>query len=124
MKKKKGPRERIYKTEAPLYTWADIECIVTSDVEKSTISRNISTGAGRADARTAANDSTIVIILRENFPIRDLAHEAVHAASFILKRSGVRASLFNDEPIAYLTDWIVDWIARMDFKRRSKRKSL
>ncbi len=39
-----------------------------------------------------------------------VAHEAVHAANFILEDRGVIADFVNDEPQAYLMGWIVDQI--------------
>ena len=39
-----------------------------------------------------------------------IAHEALHAANFIAKDRGIESDLENDEPIAYLTEWIVDEI--------------
>lgn len=39
-----------------------------------------------------------------------VAHEAVHAANYIMAHKGLRADLNNDEPQAYLTEWVVDQV--------------
>lgn len=44
-----------------------------------------------------------------NITIGVIAHEAYHAASFILDFAG-HGSDFNDEPTAYLTEWCADRI--------------
>lgn len=36
-----------------------------------------------------------------------IAHEAIHIADFLLYDRGVVADFMNDEPVAYLVDWIV-----------------
>jgi len=38
-----------------------------------------------------------------------VAHEAVHLASMIAYRRGFEPDFNNDEPLAYLTEWIVDF---------------
>lgn len=53
---------------------------------------------------------SFLIANRENiyarFTYGTLAHEVVHIAGFILDRAGVRADFNNDEPFAYLTEYI------------------
>lgn len=41
-----------------------------------------------------------------------IAHEAAHAADFIIERTGAEANGANKEPRAYLLQWIVDWVDR------------
>ena len=36
-----------------------------------------------------------------------IVHESVHMAWMVLKHCGVRVSQTNDEPLAYLTSWLV-----------------
>ena len=39
-----------------------------------------------------------------------IAHEAVHVSSFLLENRGVKLDFNNDEPAAYLVEWITDQI--------------
>jgi hypothetical protein len=39
-----------------------------------------------------------------------ITHESIHAANFIASDRGIVADFNNDEPIAYLADWITDEI--------------
>ena len=53
------------------------------------------------------------IVLNPNSSFRNMthgtiAHEAYHAAGFIAIRRGITADFDNDEPLAYLADWITD----------------
>lgn len=41
-----------------------------------------------------------------------LAHEAVHAASFVFDSRGVQPDFNNDEPQAYLVEYIVDELVK------------
>lgn len=41
-----------------------------------------------------------------------IAHEALHVVDFILEDRGVQPDFINDEPSAYLLEWIVDEIYR------------
>ena len=48
------------------------------------------------------------------------AHESVHMAWAILKECGVRVSASNDEPLAYLTAWILNEV--LIFLEETKEK--
>jgi acetone carboxylase gamma subunit len=37
-----------------------------------------------------------------------MAHEAVHIADFIFTNCGITHDLDNDEPFAYLVEWIIN----------------
>ena len=39
-----------------------------------------------------------------------IAHEAVHIANMLFEQRGITLSAVNDEPFAYLVEWIVDEI--------------
>jgi len=56
-----------------------------------------------------AGGQTPVFVLLLNGPIRAkvLAHECVHLANFILDHAGVAADHANDEPMAYLVEWLM-----------------
>ncbi len=49
-----------------------------------------------------------------------VAHEAVHVANFIFERIGVVPSFDNDEPLTYLTQWVVDEIYKVVNKYNKK----
>lgn len=58
---------------------------------------------------------SVLVIFNPKNPGRKLthgciAHEAIHAANFILAERGVECHPRNDEPLAYLTEWMVDKI--------------
>ena len=50
-----------------------------------------------------------------------IAHEAVHVAHFIMNDRGIEADSRNDEPMAYLVQWIVDVVHKF-IKQNSKYK--
>ncbi len=45
-----------------------------------------------------------------------IAHESIHLANFIADYRGFKADFYNDEPIAYLVDWITDEIYKFIMK--------
>lgn len=49
-----------------------------------------------------------------------IAHEAVHIAGFIASDRGFIPDFRNDEPIAYLVDWITDEIHKLVKKHNFK----
>lgn len=56
-----------------------------------------------------------VIILNFNNSRRKIhhgtiAHEAIHATHFIAQERGIKADFLNDEPIAYLAEFITDHV--------------
>lgn len=62
-------------------------------------------------------DGTFLILLAgydnpkgPQFSAGTIAHEAGHAARFVLSRAGVDLDFENDEPEAYLTGWLVNVI--------------
>lgn len=48
--------------------------------------------------------------------IATIAHEAVHCCNLIFMHKGIRLDRDNDEPQAYLTDWIVKEIYKTYLK--------
>ena len=52
------------------------------------------------------------ILLSPKPKLGEIAHEAVHAAHFLLKDVGVKITPDNDEPLAYLVQWIVDELTK------------
>lgn len=57
---------------------------------------------------TTRIDAGIYIWLRTKKGLGPLVHESLHAANFTLFDRGVRADIVNDEPIAYLQQWIFE----------------
>lgn len=56
-----------------------------------------------------------ITIFNFNNPYRKIthgviAHEALHVSNFLASERGIKASNNNDEPMAYLTEWVVDRI--------------
>jgi len=48
---------------------------------------------------------TVIIWTESNYPT-NLVHECVHAANYTLESRGVKSDFNNDEPQAYLVEWI------------------
>ena len=119
---KKPVTERIFSRAIPIYEWARVRVVFTSDISKSSARRGFT---DEAVARTIFEGKGVfTIILRRRPDVNAVAHEAVHVAMQILHISGVRFnacttaghSTKNDEALAYLAGWIVGWI----FTRRRK----
>lgn len=47
----------------------------------------------------------VVVIVSDNSS-RTMCHESIHAAWEVLRYAGVDSNVNNQEPLAYLTDWI------------------
>ena len=57
-------------------------------------------------------DGIAMIFGRELLSHSYVAHEAKHAADFIMERVGCKPCKATREPYAYLQEWIVKWIGR------------
>lgn len=55
-----------------------------------------------------ATGSKIVVLYLNNASLQVLAHESVHAAWAVLNGVGAKVSYKNQEPLAYLTDWVFE----------------
>jgi hypothetical protein len=55
----------------------------------------------------SAPDGIIIWIESDKY-IGALVHESVHAAKFLFSQKGVQASTENDEPLAYMVQYIFD----------------
>src|ERR1700747_3637729 len=110
-------QEYVFRRKAPIYDWAKILLVITSSVAESSAQRNIQAAA---QARTNCNDNKITVLLPFNANVGMCAHEATHAAVYILDTSGVSLSTqvegetitVNDEPLAYLIDQLAEWFAQ------------
>ncbi len=67
---------------------------------------------------TMVTESGIVIWIEENTLLGCLVHECVHAAKFLFKQKGVISSNENDEPLAYLVQWIYENCEKKIKKRK------
>lgn len=69
-------------------------------------------------------DSFIVLLNFDNKLSRIspgvIAHEAVHTANSIARERGVQSDFLNDEPIAYLAEWITDEVYKFMAKHGFK----
>lgn len=61
----------------------------------------------------------IVIWIESGEAIGACVHECVHAAKFLFAQKGIISSNENDEPLAYMVQWIFD---KCNTKIRKKRK--
>jgi hypothetical protein len=62
----------------------------------------------KARGLTALGPKGIMIWIESSKFIGALAHESVHAAKFLFYQKGVTASNENDEPLAYLVQFIFE----------------
>lgn len=53
------------------------------------------------------NDYFRVIVIFDSCDIPLIAHEAVHVVNAIFNHAGIKPDVINDEPQAYLTQWVV-----------------
>lgn len=61
-----------------------------------------------ARGTTISTPSGVIIWIDSSDSLGALAHESVHAAKFVFSQKGVLASNDNDEPLAYLVQWIFE----------------
>lgn len=117
MKPKPAYQEFIFRRKAPTYDWARVTLVIASDVTEASEKRGI---VAAAQARTVCDNDKILVILPFNANVGLCAHEATHAAVFILDTSGVALTTtvegqtvtVNDEPLAYLVDNFSEWFAQ------------
>lgn len=64
---------------------------------------------------TTRDDQYIYIWVRSTSDLGVLVHECIHAANYCLSDRGIKADAVNDEPTAYLAQWLFD-----KFKRHMK----
>lgn len=102
--------EKVYRAKVPLYE-SSLRIVVTDDVqayyEKHMNRRD------PVEAFTASLKGKLCIVIHENATIGTLAHEAIHGAADILRFHGSRWGKKNQEPLCYLTGWIMDWAYRV-----------
>lgn len=103
-------KEVVRRASVPLYDFVTIELVLTNDVFASQDKRGIPKKK-QGEAITIPNGNTFTVIMPETTPANHVTHEAVHVATYTLTAAGVKASLSNDEPIAYIADWFGGWVA-------------
>lgn len=110
----------------PLYDNNKLGIIITDDPEELFKATNIQWDHGEilgavVNACDKNKKRTVFIVLNPNcddFKLSVITHEAVHAANRILYNVGFILDPMNDEPQAYLTDWIFDQV--MNFLEKCK----
>ena len=112
----KDGRYKYHSAQVPLYRSRLHVCIGhnLNEVYKAT---GISSGAAHPEDLDAwgamcfqadrATEHGVFILVRPNVPPGYVAHEAVHAVNYLLLRKGIQLDRKNDEPQAYLTEWVV-----------------
>jgi hypothetical protein len=104
-------KERIYKTKVPIYGTC-LHLIVTDDVAECARAR-LCDEDRNVLALTAWIKGVLTIMVPVGASVGMTAHEAFHAACEILDHHGAKWGKTNQEPIAYVLGWIIDWIARV-----------
>ena len=66
-------------------------------------------------ARVTSEDECVIVIYIDSLDKRSsvIAHEAFHAAGYILSEVGYIYSIERDEPFAYLIEWFVNSINKV-----------
>lgn len=117
MTKRKPKYYFIDETEVPLYG-GYLSVISTNDkvkLKKQVGSFQMDTPYATAHIDFWDNAIRFVIVLnfwelKANITHGIIAHEAIHAVNFIAEQVGMQHDIVNDEPFAYLTEWIVDQV--------------
>lgn len=115
-------RDSLYKIR--FHFWRGPEKALVAQVKKDTNEPcEVHNGAARTISYIAPGYGQLVIhiwvspdySLRDSFGLSSLAHEAVHAATFVWERIGAKApEAGNDEQFAYYVEWIVrEFLRRM-----------
>ena len=105
------------KVRIPLYG-GSLFVMIAYDYEKEKNELHKDWQPDRSDfmGYSEGNGNTYVVILNKKYIrneidlVSTIAHEADHIVSFIFKRNGIKLDLDNDEPHAYLLDYIVGQI--------------
>jgi len=64
----------------------------------------------------------IICVWTENKDISVLAHEIIHAMTFLLDSKGVPISYDNDEILCYYVEWMLDKVLTNEKKKRGRGK--
>lgn len=79
----------------------------------------------RATMHPHATKSKVFVWLNPKAGLPEICHEFVHAATFILKDSGVPVNWTNDEALAYLVEYLVSaYLRHEDRKARASMRVL
>jgi hypothetical protein len=62
------------------------------------------------------------ILLKPDAKRSTFAHESVHIASYLFRNAGVLADYENDEPFAYMVEWVCDKI-ELTFNSKNNGKN-
>lgn len=106
---KKGTRSKSIKI--PLYT-GKLIIIQTDDLEKVNIMFDTMFKTHGYDAITFMDEekngfTNYVVAFQGKPSASTIGHESMHVLTYIYKEHGIRLSINNDEPQAYLIGWII-----------------
>lgn len=103
-----------WKARVAIYDTATIHLVLDKDIGTAQKRfRNLS------DIRDAENCRGFFIYTWPNFYIflnsdllckRTISHEVFHATMAIMREVGVKTAPGNDEPYAYMIDWLTGWV--------------
>ena len=98
---------KIIKSKIPIYT-GKLVIYRTNDLSKVQKKHNLESLNGFDGVFFQESDSSVYYIAFKGKPrMGVVAHESLHAMNAILKDHNVQLSIDNDEPQAYLIQWIV-----------------
>lgn len=66
----------------------------------------------------------VFIAIMSDTPSDVVVHECTHAANIIFKYAGIEVDLSNDEPYAYLVQWVFASVQKSIRKNTSRREIL
>lgn len=105
-----------WKSEVEIYDTAVIHLVLASNIAEAQNNFKDIRGAGDSE-----NCRGFFICCWPNFYIflnegwlnkRTISHEIFHATMAIMREVGVKSMPGNDEPYAYMTDWLTGWVYR------------
>jgi hypothetical protein len=115
---KKSPtiKPQHFRMRLPIYDTVVVHLVLTPDPYQYCQSRRIvdctEAEFGRGRAFTVVKDSQIYVLLRIPGGVnrRSLVHELKHVGSSVMDIAGIKIDGENDEPEAYLIDWVYGWM--------------
>lgn len=130
----KDGRYKYHYVEVPLYL-SGLHVIVANNLteayQQAGFGKSIIQGqepnnwAALAWEADRGKDYAVFCLFRPDADADTVAHEAMHATNFIMKRAGIRPDPDNDEPQAHLIGWIVGQIVQaLQSKKVKAKKSI
>lgn len=94
------------KINIPIYRGVFVICI-TDDLKKVENKFNL-INTDSLDAFTFKIGHNYYMVTTKDLKISVIAHESVHIKNMIFKDSFIKLDINNDEPEAYLLEWVID----------------